>query len=139
MTNRNGEGEQYFNNAQAQLSAPTSYFPEILQSATALLKQIFRNGYRYRKTMIALTGLTKGTKQNGQADLFFTDTKKEKHEKLMAAFDEINSRYGRGTLRLGTSALAAKPDIDTFASWEMKRELLSPAYTTSLACLPEAY
>jgi DNA polymerase V len=58
MTNRNGEGEQYFNNAQAQLSAPTSYFPEILQSATSLLKQIYRNGYRYRKTMIALTGLT---------------------------------------------------------------------------------
>jgi DNA polymerase V len=137
MTNPHGEGEQYFNNAQAQLQAPTSYFPEILQSATVLLKQIFRNGYRYRKTMIALTGLTK---QNSvQADLFITDTKKEKNEKLMAAFDEINSRYGRGTLRLGTSALTAKSDTDTIAPWEMKRELLSPAYTTRLADLPEVY
>ncbi|WOS76255.1 DUF4113 domain-containing protein [Pseudomonas aeruginosa] len=40
----------------------------------------------------------------------------------MSTLDAINNRWGRGTLQPGR---IAKP-----AEWAMRRELLSPAYTT---------
>ncbi len=46
-------------------------------------------------------------------------------ERLMSTLDAINSRWGRGTLQLGRTA---KP-----AEWSMRREFLSPAYTTRWA------
>ena len=45
-----------------------------------------------------------------------------KTERLMSTLDAINNRWGRGTLRPGR---IAKP-----AEWAMRRDLLSPAYTT---------
>ncbi|MBN0038193.1 DUF4113 domain-containing protein, partial [Pseudomonas aeruginosa] len=46
-------------------------------------------------------------------------------ERLMSTLDAINSRWGRGTLQPGRTA---KP-----AEWSMRREFLSPAYTTRWA------
>ncbi|MDH1106685.1 DUF4113 domain-containing protein [Pseudomonas otitidis] len=40
----------------------------------------------------------------------------------MAAVDQINQRQGRGTVRIGR--VPAKP------SWAMRRDMLSPRYTT---------
>jgi DNA polymerase V len=41
---------------------------------------------------------------------------------LMLAMDKLNGRYGRGSIRLG---LAGKD-----ADWRMRRENLSPSFTT---------
>jgi hypothetical protein len=79
---------------------------------------------------------------NPQTELFdepAEDGRKEKHEHLMKSFDEINQRYGRAAISIGTSGLAQKVDGGGFAPWEMKREFLSPAYTTSLAGLPGVF
>ncbi|WP_079436978.1 DUF4113 domain-containing protein [Zoogloea sp. LCSB751] len=40
----------------------------------------------------------------------------------MAAFDRINERYGRGTVKLAAEGVQQ--------SWRMRRNNLSPAYTT---------
>jgi DNA polymerase V len=44
--------------------------------------------------------------------------------KLMAVLDQINGRWGRGTLRL--ACVPANPE------WAMRRELMSQSYTTKL-------
>jgi DNA polymerase V len=141
MTSPYGEGGQYSNSAQAQLQAPTSYQHEILSVALSLLRQIYRSGYKYRKTMIALFSLTK--ESEAVPELFEASPDKEKQKRLMQAFDEINARYGRGAIRLGTSALITKKTkgcaSDTTAPWEMRREMLSPAYTTNRADIPVSY
>ena len=45
-------------------------------------------------------------------------------QKVMQVMDQINSKWGRGTLRPGRLPVAPK--------WSMKREMLSPSYTTRL-------
>ena len=46
----------------------------------------------------------------------------EMDDGLMVAMDKLNARYGRGSVRLG---LAGKD-----ADWRMRRENLSPSFTT---------
>jgi DNA polymerase V len=49
----------------------------------------------------------------------------------MAAMDQINARFGRGSAGLG---LARKS-----GQWRMKREHLSPNYTTQWKDLPKVW
>jgi DNA polymerase V len=138
MTNPMSEGEQYFNSAMEKLDQPSSYLPLIQKTAERLLHQIYRNGYRYRKVMILLTGLESENIQ--QRDLFEDNEQREKRDRLMAAWDMINERYGRGTIRMAASetAKANLPD-DAGLPFEMKRDFLSPCYTTRLEDFPRVY
>jgi DNA polymerase V len=135
MTNPMGEGDQYANQASAQFANPTDFLPEITSTAIQLLSQIFREGYKFRKVMILLTGIADG--HNQQADLFEDTANKEKRAKLMQCFDALNDRYGRGTLRLGVSGMTTMQEVSGPAPWEMKRDFLSPDYTTRLSDLPK--
>ncbi|WP_164705348.1 DUF4113 domain-containing protein, partial [Pseudomonas viridiflava] len=45
-------------------------------------------------------------------------------EKVMGVLDEINTRWGRGTLRTGS--VPADPE------WGMRREMMSRSYTTKI-------
>jgi DNA polymerase V len=86
--------------------------------------------------MIGLTGL--GFDNNPQLDLFNTMHNRGKEmEPLMKAFDTINDLYGRGTIMLGCG-LAGKKPIEEGSPWEMKRDFLSPRYTTDIRDIPIA-
>jgi DNA polymerase V len=88
--------------------------------------------------MILLSSLSK--KQGRQTGLFEDIEQDAKRERLMTAFDAINSRYGRGTIQLAASQEArAGLDEDDFKPFEMRRDYLSPCYTTRIADLPEVY
>ncbi len=54
-----------------------------------------------------------------------------RHQRLMLALDAVNDRFGKGTLRLGSTRVrsirVAEPQP---AGWEMKQERRSPRYTT---------
>jgi DNA polymerase V len=135
MTNAFTVGDQYANQATTELPYPSSYLPEIQTAATELLKRIFRSGYKYRKVMICLNALTNDT--TPQLDLFDTTHNRHKAlEPLMQSFDQINERYGRGTIKLATGLLGKKPQDEEAAPWNMKREYLSPCYTTNIAEIP---
>ena len=54
----------------------------------------------------------------------FTDSQPQKADRAMEVLDEINDRWGRGTLR------AASVPVDP--AWAMRRELMSRSYTTRL-------
>jgi DNA polymerase V len=136
MTNPYSGGGQYTNSAQKTLGEASSYFPIILKTALDLLNGIYRRGYKYRKVMVGLMELT--PEKNAQPGLFSDRAETQKNERLMSCFDDINTRYGRNVLHLGTSALAAKAE-DGIAPWEMKREYLSPCYTTRIADYPVVY
>jgi len=58
-------------------------------------------------------------RSHAQMDLFSTLPNRQA---LMQVMDRINARFGRGTLR--TAAEGIRP------AWRMKRERMSPAYTT---------
>ncbi|MDR0719197.1 MAG: Y-family DNA polymerase [Treponema sp.] len=137
MTNPFGEGKQYSNQATGEFNEPTAYLPEIQAMAAGLLRRIYRYGYKYRKVMVLLSGMKEG--KNQQPDLFEDTTSREKRERLMRSFDLINAKYGRGSIRMGAAGLASGQNESGVVPWKMRREFLSPSYTTKLSDVPKVY
>ena len=80
-----------------------------------------------------------GFDENHQLDLFNTGYNRSKElEPLMQAFDNINDRYGRGTIKLGCGVKKANKEKASLP-WELKRDYLSPCYTTNIKDIPLAY
>ena len=131
MTNPWDEaGPQYASQLSAAFPKPTSYLPDILSTSIALLRQLYREGYRYRKVMVNLLGLEDDSL--AQRDLFDEDASRPRKEAVMRCFDAVTARYGRDVLRTAANVLAPR-------AWNMRRRFLSPAYTTDVARIPEVY
>jgi DNA polymerase V len=128
-------GSRYCNSALQHFEKPTSFYPRIAGAAFELLRQIFRQGYAYRKTLVCLSGMHKECTL--MPDLFDDIDRTEKEARLMACLDGINRRYGRGAIKLAAATL--REASGAHPAWESKREFLSPAYTTSLTGLPKVY
>jgi DNA polymerase V len=56
----------------------------------------------------------------------------------MKAFDAINDKYGRGTIKLGCGLTAKKQETEK-KPWQLKRDYLSPCYTTNIKDIPVSY
>ena len=114
---------QYSRSASIPLPSPTSDSAHITQTACAILKHIYRPGYKYAKAGVMLMDLQPATRQQLTLDL--DADMPENRIRLMQAMDQINRRYGRGSLVLGSAGgIGAQP------VWGMKQERLSSAYTT---------
>ncbi len=50
---------------------------------------------------------------------------------LMTTLDDLNQRYGRGTVLMASAGLAGNR-----RAWSMKQERCTPGYTTCLADIP---
>lgn len=100
-------------------AAPSDDTRLITRAAVAGLDHLFRDGFAYAKAEILLLDL----RQRGEfTDDMFAATQPVVAEQVMGVLDEINAKWGRGTLRPGR--VPAAPD------WGMKREMMSPSYTT---------
>lgn len=117
----NPEEARYANGVLVELPYPTNDVRLITKAATQAVERLFRPGFRYSKAEILLMDL----RQPGEfTDDLFAHTQPAAADKVMSVLDEINSRWGRGTLR--AAAVPAAP------AWAMRRELMSPNYTTRL-------
>ncbi|WP_157066479.1 DUF4113 domain-containing protein, partial [Legionella drozanskii] len=119
---------QYCKGMQFKLINASDDLMVITKIAKRCLKQLFKPGYSYKKVGVCLEGLIPKTFK--QSDLFnqLSDEVVQKKDKLFKAFDSINTRFGRETIRLASEG-ASKP-------WAMRAELKSPAYTTRWTDLP---
>jgi DNA polymerase V len=114
---------QYSRSASIPLPSPTSDSAHITQTACAILKHIYRPGYPYAKAGVMLMDLQPATRQQLTLDL--DADMPENRIRLMQAMDQINRRYGRGSLVLGSAGgIGAQP------VWGMKQNFKTPAYTT---------
>lgn len=115
-------------------SFPADYFPFILNSALGILRKIYRPGFRYKKVMVILLDL----QDSKEGNLLFEDRekieKKEKENSLMGVFDALNAKYGRGTLAMGVNMLNYSGGRTV-----MRRDFLSPEYTTDINQIPSVY
>ncbi|MDH2069467.1 translesion error-prone DNA polymerase V subunit UmuC [Pantoea sp. GD03673] len=126
-TARHANEPQYSNTASCVCDYPTSDTRDIIESALRGLSTIWRNGYRYAKAGVMLgdfyqSGVT-------QFDMFSEQQPRANADALMAALDAIN-RSGRGKV-----FFAGQGEQDS--AWQMKREMLSPRYTTRLKDIPK--
>ncbi|WP_324002494.1 translesion error-prone DNA polymerase V subunit UmuC [Aeromonas dhakensis] len=116
----------YGNQVSTRLAMPTHDTRALLAQIPALLPRIWRDEQRYQKGGVMLADFTPMGMQQG--DLFAGDQQAPRSEALMQVIDKIN----RG--RLGKVYFAAR-GRDT-REWMMKREQLSPRYTTCFNELP---
>lgn len=89
------------------------------------LKRIYRPGFDYQKAGVALLNLSPTTVRQGS--LF---GQRRDNTRLMAVMDRINDIWGRGTLRTAAEGVNG--------TWKMRREKMTPFYTTRWDQLPTA-
>ena len=112
---------QYSRNIVMKLPFPTNSSIEIAKFAVEGLKQIFKQGYQYKKAGVIVMDFT--PEDTGQISLFGnTDPR---HRAAMTVMDRLNSAIGQKKVKLGSQALDR--------TWKMKQERLSPRYTTRLS------
>ena len=96
-----------------------------MKAAVSILENIFKNGYRYQKAGVMLTGLSNDTERKN----LFSSDRDEKINSLMRSIDNTNYRYGRSTLSLASAGVHKK--------WNMRREYSSKIDTADFYCMPK--
>ena len=129
LTNRHRlDRPQYNPQAGRELLVPTSFMPELTGECLRIFEAIYRPGYQYTKAGVLCLELVPDEEK--QASLFRSvDPAREKKERaLMAAVDKLNLWGGSGTVRRATAGFRQK--------WAMRRDRMSPCYTTRLSDVP---
>ncbi|WP_320734190.1 Y-family DNA polymerase [Enterobacter kobei] len=110
----------YGNSASVKLLTPTQDSRDIINAATRCLDVIWKDGHRYQKAGIMLGDFfSQGV---AQLNLFDENATRVGSERLMEVLDHLNSKDGKGTLYFAGQGIQQQ--------WQMKREMLSPRYTT---------
>jgi DNA polymerase V len=117
----NPDEAKYAKGVLVELPYPTNDTLLLTRAATEAVEQVYRPGYRYSKAEVLLMDL----RQPGEfTDDLFAVTQPVPCGRLMSVLDEINGKYGRGTMR--SASVPRAPD------WGMRREMMSRSYTTRL-------
>ncbi|HEC5298059.1 translesion error-prone DNA polymerase V subunit UmuC [Enterobacter asburiae] len=127
-TSPHADNEIYYGNqASVTLMMPTNDSRDIIRAATEALGRIWLDGYRYMKAGVMLADFfSSGV---AQLNLFDDNRLRANSAALMEMMDSVN-HSGKGKIWFAGQGIEK--------SWAMKREMLSPAYTTRYADLPVA-
>lgn len=115
----NDEESQYSNGITVTLPRMTSYTPDIVKAAKMALPHIYRWGYGYKVVMVTLAEILP---EACQGYLWIDPAEDEKKRNFMKGIDQLSARYGRQVVTLAKGM--------TKDSWQMKRQFLSPCWTT---------
>lgn len=119
---------QYAKTLSAELPNPSDDTRDLLAVADVLFDRIYRAGFRYAKAGVMLADFYEhGT---FQGDLFRAEQGKANGKQLMTVVDKIN-HSGLGHIFFASQGVTPQ--------WTMKREHLSPAYTTRWQELPKVW
>lgn len=110
----------YGNSASVKLLTPTQDSRDIISAATRSLDAIWKDGHRYQKAGVMLGDFF--SQGIAQLNLFDDNAPRRGSEKLMEVLDYLNAKEGRGALYFAGQGIQQQ--------WAMKREMLSPRYTT---------
>jgi len=117
----------YARQAQGRIAIPSQDTRDIIRVAVQCLDQIWAEGHRYMKAGVVLGDFfAQGV---AQLNLFDECPPKANSSALMQVIDSVNQK-GKGKLWFAGQGFQQ--------SWAMKREMLSPAYTTRFSDLPRA-
>ena len=98
---------QYWNFQEQRLITPSSSSITIIQTATEVLKRIYRQGYQYKKAGVIVMGI--GPDSPIQQDLFDVNAEQfQKMRRLDGVVDRINRMQGSETIVLGSQQYTRK-------------------------------
>jgi DNA polymerase V len=98
---------------------PSNNLFELQEWAHICLDRIFRKGLVYKKAGVTLGALIPD--EGVTERLYKSERLQVRYEKLNGAIDEINRKFGRGTIRLAAANVG---------DWQAKAQMRSPRYTT---------
>ncbi|MBX8469762.1 translesion error-prone DNA polymerase V subunit UmuC [Pseudomonas sp. RIT778] len=117
----NPEEAKYANGVVIDMPYPTDDVRLLTKAAVDALDRVYRPGFKYSKAEVLLMNLC----QPGEyTDDLFAASQPTESTKVMAVLDQINERWGRGTLRAAS--------VPNNPGWAMRREMMSQSYTTRL-------
>ena len=117
----NPDEAKYAKGVVVTLPYPTDDVRLLTKTAVEAVEHVFQPGFKYSKAEVMLLDL----RQPGEfSDDLFALNQPAEASKVMAVLDQINNRWGRGTLR--AASVPSHPD------WGMRRDLMSQSYTTRL-------
>lgn len=123
-------GPRYSRSLIMPLRRPTDDSVALVNAAVKGIQSIYRPGFNFSKAGVMLLDLQDGSIKQRELDL---EQEPSARGQLMGALDKLNDRYGRGTVTMA-SAGTRGPQRE----FEMKRNLLTPQYTTCWQDLPVA-
>ncbi|EAM2341284.1 Y-family DNA polymerase [Salmonella enterica] len=120
--------EAYYGNvASEKLLLPTRDTRDIISAAVKALDSIWLDGHRYAKAGVMLNDFTPSGVS--QLNLFDEEQPRAQSDELMKVLDRIN-HSGKGKIWFAGRGIAPE--------WQMKRDMLSLAYTTRWSDIPVA-
>ncbi|MFA6178250.1 MAG: translesion error-prone DNA polymerase V subunit UmuC [Candidatus Methylopumilus sp.] len=126
MNSPHDKAEYYSASQVVNLPSPTDSTFQITKAALWLLKQIHKPDVYYQKCGVMLMDTV--PKGGQQIDLFGYSENDEKSDRLMTTLDNLNLKYGRGTVKIASEGVEQ--------AWVMRRAFKSPNYTGSWDELP---
>lgn len=127
-TNRHREDlEQYYPSKAIQFSFATSDSIEIVQHASQALKEIYREGYEYKKAGVILTHIINET---GYMHDLFDPRDREKQKRISQMIDCINQKNGTNCIKLAAQGVGN-------ADWNLRRDYLSKCPSTKMGDIIE--
>ena len=94
---------------------------QFIKAASKVIKKVFIPGVRYKKSGVVLYDILPDDCLT--FPMFDTQASIKRRSSTLKSIDRINNRFGEGRIRIASEGLER--------SWSMKREHLSPRYTTS--------
>ena len=119
------KGIFYSNSKTIDFPIATNNSIEIVKNALTALDLIYKDGFKYQKAGIILSGLSDSEKGNS----LFKSTKDERIKNLMQSIDNTNYRYGRSTISLASAGINKK--------WSMRRQYSSKIDTADFYSSPK--
>ncbi len=116
----------YANKKDIDLPIRTNDSIELVKQALIALNYIYKEGYKYQKAGIVLSGLK--NVDIYKTNLFSVINNEEKRKKLMKAMDYANTKYGRNALSIAQAGLKKR--------WNIKKQHSSKIDTASFDLLP---
>lgn len=111
---------EFFDSATYKSNYPTDVNQELQEWTLKTLEKIFRASFEYKRAGVILSGLVPAEKLTRR---LFDDDEFQKRHNLARAVDQINRKFGKGTIHLGC--------VKTNGVWKMKQLRKSQRFTTS--------
>ena len=120
---------QYHPAVLIRFSSPTQDTARLIQAARHGMNQIFKPGFRYKKAGVMLIDLVPAGVVQGELFAPGMANEPDRRDRLLSVLDTLNEQMGKGTLRFAAEG--------TEQTWRMRRENLTPGYTSEWEGLVE--
>jgi DNA polymerase V len=115
------------------LVRPSADTTELTSAALKGLKSFYQPGYQLAKAGVMLLDLVPDSRVQGALLWDEPLSGQRDRSRLMEALDQVNGRFGKRTLLLGSSGMDQGAD-----TWGMKQVRRTPRYTTDWYEVPVA-